>query len=210
MIFVRGDVPSVTAVKTALSQFALISGLHANIDKTNVYFGGVSQSILQEILDAIGFSLGQFPFRYLGLPLATSKLKNSIFDSLVTKIQKSIHHWSSQCLSYAGRAQLLNSVIFGLDNICGFNIKDLLSWNQALLMKWVWKLSVPAASLWATWIDLCPETGNHLPTPVGDWVTSLNYSGILPSHRIISSIAVQGQLATVDNLQRRGFSLANR
>ncbi|XP_074301447.1 uncharacterized protein LOC141632837 [Silene latifolia] len=63
--------------------------------------------------------------------------------------------------------------------------------------------------------DLCPETGIHLvtyqqPTPVGDWATSLTYSGILPSHRIISFMAVQGQLATVINLQRRGFSLANK
>ncbi|XP_074265892.1 uncharacterized protein LOC141588343 [Silene latifolia] len=311
MIFVRGDVPSVNAVKKAISEFALISGLHANIEKTNIYFGGVPHSIMQEILDATGFSLGNFPFRYLGLPLATSKLKISMFDSLVTKIQKCIHHWSSHALSYAGRAQLLNSVIFGLDNfwcsslllpkevihhinklskdffwnipvgtrrlvfknwstICapwsygGFNIKDLLSWNQAL---WVWKLSLPNTGLWAHWIKtyvLKQESiwtviskeqfpscfkdilktrdifvslsgsaqqaqlqlnawcaGSHIPanqlylffrqiTPVGDWATSLTYSGIMPSHRIISSMAVQGQLATVDNLQRRGFSLANR
>ncbi|XP_074271535.1 uncharacterized protein LOC141595466 [Silene latifolia] len=296
----RGDVPSVNAAKTALSEFALISGLHANIEKTNIYFGGVSHSIMQEILEATGFSLGDFPFRYLGLPLATSKLKLSMYDSLVTKIQKCIHHWFSHALSYAGRAQLLNSVIFGLDNfwcsslllpkevihhinkiskdffwnipvgtrrlvfkswstICapwtygGFNIKDLLSWNQALLMKWVWKFSFPDTGLWALWIktyvlkqdsiwtiiskeqftscfrdilktrDLFVSLSQGLPsklssslmlgvliTPVGDWATSLTYSGIMPSHKIISSMAVQGQLAPVNNLQRRGLSLANR
>ncbi|XP_074289404.1 uncharacterized protein LOC141614559 [Silene latifolia] len=235
-------------------------------------------------------------------------------DSLITKIQNCIHHWSSHVLSYAGRVQLLNSVLFGLDNywcsslllpkevihhinkiskdffwniptgtrrlvfkswyaICtpwtygGFNIKDLLSWNQALLLKWVWKLSFPDTGLWALWIktnvlkqdslwtviskDQFPScfrdvlkirdlfislTGSvqqaqlqinawcagslfpaHLPylffrqlTPVGNWATTLTYSGIIPSHKIIASMAVQGQLATVDNLQRRGFSLANR
>ncbi|XP_074266717.1 uncharacterized protein LOC141589998 [Silene latifolia] len=241
---------------------------------------------MKEIMEATGFSLGEFPFRYVGLPLATSKLKLSMYDSLITKIQKCIHHWSSHALSYAGRVQLLNSVLFGLDNywcsslllpkevihhinkiskdffwnipagtrrlvfkswsaICtpwtygGFNIKDLLSWNQALLLKWVWKLSLPDTGLWALWIktyvlkqdsiwtviskdqfpscfidvlkirDLFITLTGQL-TPVGDWAISLTYSGILPSHKIIASMAVQGQLATVDNLQRRGFSLANR
>ncbi|XP_074305083.1 uncharacterized protein LOC141640020 [Silene latifolia] len=246
-ILSRGDVPSVNAAKTTLSEFALFFGLHANIDKTNIYFGGVSPSIMHEIMEATGFSLGEFPFRYLGLPLATSKLKLSMYDSLITKIQKCIHHWSSHALSYAGR--------------------DLLSWNQALLMKWVWKLSLPDTDLWALWIktyalkqdsiwtviskDQFPScfrdilkirdlfitlsgsaqqaqlqlnawcAGSHVPaqllylffrqiTPVGDWATRLTYSGILPSHKIIASMAVQGQLATVDNLQQRGFSLANR
>ncbi|XP_074298613.1 uncharacterized protein LOC141629528 [Silene latifolia] len=100
-------------------------------------------------------------------------------------------------------------------------------------MKWICKLYVPASGLWATWVKLyimkqesiwSVTSKDHFPssikdilkvrdtqpTPVGDWVTCLAYSGILPSHRIISFMAIQGQLATVDNLQKRGFSLANR
>ncbi|XP_074299536.1 uncharacterized protein LOC141630660 [Silene latifolia] len=235
MIFVMGDVPSVNAVKKALSEFALNSGLHANIEKTNIYFGGVPHSIMQEILDATGFFLGHFPFRYLGLPLATSKLKISMFDSLVTKIQKCIHHWSSQALSYAGRAQLLNSVIFGLDN---FWCSSLLLPKEESIWLVISKEQFPSCfkdilkprDVFVSLSGFAQQAqhqlnawcaGSHIPanllylffrqpTPVGDWATSLTYSGILPSHRIISSMTVQGQLAIVDNLQRRGFSLANR
>ncbi|XP_074265635.1 putative mitochondrial protein AtMg01250 [Silene latifolia] len=42
MIFIRGDVPSISAVTDSLQKFALLSGLHANNEKTSIYFGGVS------------------------------------------------------------------------------------------------------------------------------------------------------------------------
>ncbi|XP_074303248.1 uncharacterized protein LOC141637696 [Silene latifolia] len=68
MIFVRGDVPSVVAVKNTLVEYALLYGLHANVDKTNIYLGGVSPELVSEILQETGFSKGQFPFKYLGIP----------------------------------------------------------------------------------------------------------------------------------------------
>ena len=40
MVFVRGDLPSVMAVKSILHQFAAFSGLNANAEKTEIYFGG--------------------------------------------------------------------------------------------------------------------------------------------------------------------------
>ncbi|XP_074291409.1 uncharacterized protein LOC141618202 [Silene latifolia] len=116
MIFVRGDVPSVVAVKETLADFALLSGLHANVDNTNIYLGGVSLEIISAIIHETCFSKGQFPFKYLGIPLSTSTIYVSMFDLLITKIQKSVLHWSSHSLSYAGKLQLLNSVVFGLDN----------------------------------------------------------------------------------------------
>ncbi|XP_074305770.1 uncharacterized protein LOC141640991 [Silene latifolia] len=39
MLFVRGDVPSVKAATQTLEEFAQLSGLYANPDKTNIYMG---------------------------------------------------------------------------------------------------------------------------------------------------------------------------
>ncbi|XP_074289244.1 uncharacterized protein LOC141614397 [Silene latifolia] len=114
------NVPYVIAVKETLSEFALLSGLHANVVKTNIYFGGVSSEATSAILQATGFSMGQLPFKYFGISLSTSRVSVSIFDPLITKIQKSVLHWSFHSLTYGGKIQLLNSVVFGIDNYwCG-------------------------------------------------------------------------------------------
>ncbi|XP_074271271.1 uncharacterized protein LOC141595200 [Silene latifolia] len=67
MVFTRGGVPSVQAVQQMLHHFAAFSGLSANVEKTNIYFGGVHPDIKTAILAVTSFSEGQFPFRYLGM-----------------------------------------------------------------------------------------------------------------------------------------------
>ncbi|XP_074299622.1 uncharacterized protein LOC141630762 [Silene latifolia] len=44
----------------------------------------------------------------------------------------------------------------------------------------------------------------------GNWTKGLSYSSIVPSHRITCSLAAQGQLATQDNVKKRGYQFANR
>ncbi|XP_074293043.1 uncharacterized protein LOC141619939 [Silene latifolia] len=47
--------------------------------------------------------------------------------------------------------------------------------------------------------------------PAADnWTSGLAHSSIVPSHKIICSLAVQHQLATMDNIQRRGIPYVNR
>ncbi|XP_074291410.1 uncharacterized protein LOC141618203 [Silene latifolia] len=105
---------------------------------------------------------------------------------------------SVNLLSHAGKMQLINSVLFGLENfwcsalllpqvviklvnklcknyfrgtptgqrkmtfqswgsICapwqkgGFNIKELLSWNKALISKWLWLLTQGRGGIWVAW-----------------------------------------------------------
>ncbi|KAK9665053.1 hypothetical protein RND81_14G087100 [Saponaria officinalis] len=115
MIFTRGDVPSVKVVKEAMEGFARWFGLYANLSKTEIFFGGVGSSIKAEILDCTGFVEGQFPVRYLGLPLNSSRVATDMYAALISKIQHSIQHWTSKLLSYADKVQLINSVIFGLE-----------------------------------------------------------------------------------------------
>ncbi|XP_074305219.1 uncharacterized protein LOC141640267 [Silene latifolia] len=116
MIFTRGDAPSVQAVFHALERFAGWSGLHANADKTDIFFGGVQSDVKRIILQQTGFSEGNLPCRYLGLPLNTGRNTIDMYGVLLTKIQHAIQHWSTNFLSYAGKVQLLNSVVFGLEN----------------------------------------------------------------------------------------------
>ncbi|XP_074278205.1 uncharacterized protein LOC141601800 [Silene latifolia] len=153
MIFVRRDVPSVAAVKSTLSLFAELFGLHANIEKTNMYFGGVHPDVMEAMLAATGFSDGQLTFRYLGVPLSSSRVSVAMFDSLILKIKHSIQHWYSNFLTYAGRRMVFKK----WKDIClpwdagGFNIKDLSTWNDALQCRWLYLLAHTTVGSWVSW-----------------------------------------------------------
>ncbi|XP_074305953.1 uncharacterized protein LOC141641182 [Silene latifolia] len=130
MIFTRGDVPSVKGVVELLDKFTSWCGLRANITKTEIYFGGVSNTIKAQILQDTGFVEDSFPFRYLGIPLNSAKNSQEVYGTLLTKIQN--------CLLHALQGG-------------GVNVKELLSWNKALLAKWIWVLETDTTGSWASW-----------------------------------------------------------
>ncbi|XP_074299605.1 uncharacterized protein LOC141630739 [Silene latifolia] len=200
MVFTRGDRPSIKKATDILKLFSSWSGLQANFDKTEVYFGGVNASLKQQILSDIGLAEGHFPFRYLGLPLNPARLTSSMYEGLVMRIQNLVQSCASKFLSYAGKLQVLNSVVFGLCNfwcgslllpkavciaitiycrqlfwgysegtrrvifkswqsICfpwveeGFQLKAIMAWNQANMLKWLWHLDRGSGSVWSSWVS---------------------------------------------------------
>ncbi|XP_074301609.1 uncharacterized protein LOC141633011 [Silene latifolia] len=228
MIFTRGYLPSVAAaVSDALHDFAQVSGL------------------------------------YLGLPLNTTRLSSAMFDPLVIVVQRVVTHWSSHLLSYTGKVQLLNFVVFGLTTFwCSsvFLPRHITKKISKLCKDIFW--GIPSG-IWAYWIQhyifkesdiwyiqskpyfpyslkailtardtLISRAGRifNAQTLLHSWSSAgklslhnaylflknapaagpWTNSRITPSHKIISSVAVQNQLATIDNLQRRGICYVNR
>ena len=53
---------------------------------------------------------------YLGVPIIASRLTKLECSALVEKITARIHIWATRSLSFAGRAMLINGVIFGMFN----------------------------------------------------------------------------------------------
>ncbi|XP_074301638.1 uncharacterized protein LOC141633040 [Silene latifolia] len=243
---------------TSLTTFASVSGLSANVEKTNIYFGGVAQEVREAILNATGFSEGGFPFRYLGLRLGSSRYsinhlsRNFFWGIKDGKRKMQFKSWNHICAPW---------------NRGGFNIKNVQTWNIALLLQWIWKLSNGPTSLWVKWhkeyvlktnsswsiaskyqfsssfkgilaardvfltkagssqvaiglFDSWVKGGKLLTSQIYeylldaqhlvDWYSTLFYQTIIPSHRVTSILAAQGKLATVDNLQLRGFHFVNR
>lgn len=135
---------------------------------------------------------------YLGIPLMTRKLRCGECKSLVQRITARISHQSSKTLSYAGRLQLVNSIVCSMQSywaqifvilkklvkevitICrnflwagttgnsrkahvawstlcksksygGLNIRDLVLWNKAALLK-LWAISEKKDRLWIRWV----------------------------------------------------------
>ena len=75
---------------------------------------GVSVDIKTDLLNTTGFGLGTFPMKYLGVPLISTRLSQSDCQPLLEKILGRIHSWTSRALSYAGRLQLIGSVLYSI------------------------------------------------------------------------------------------------
>lgn len=56
------------------------------MDKSAIYFGGVTTEVQQTILQILGFSQGSMPFRYLRVPLSTKKILIVQYQPLIDKI----------------------------------------------------------------------------------------------------------------------------
>ncbi|XP_073267824.1 uncharacterized protein [Populus alba] len=97
-----------------LVTFGKTLGLDINANKSSIYFGGVSDSIKHVILEDTSFTERSFPFRYLGVPLSPHRLLASQFSPLLHKLESVIHGWMGTNLSYARRAELLKSVLYGM------------------------------------------------------------------------------------------------
>ncbi|XP_056685724.1 uncharacterized protein [Spinacia oleracea] len=85
LMFARADVPYVTALFGAFTKFSTASGLNANLHKSEVYTADVPDDISSQTVARIGIQKGNFPFRYLGVPLTTRKLSFTDCNPLIER-----------------------------------------------------------------------------------------------------------------------------
>ncbi|XP_021774063.1 uncharacterized protein LOC110738014 [Chenopodium quinoa] len=114
LMFSRADNCSVKLLFCAFQKFSQASGLVANLSKSEVYFGGITQAEQDTLLSELGMATGTIPFKYLGVPLSSKKLTIQQCKPLVNKITSRIKSWAVRFISYAGRLQLIKSVLFGI------------------------------------------------------------------------------------------------
>ncbi|KAG7559344.1 ABC transporter type 1 transmembrane domain superfamily [Arabidopsis thaliana x Arabidopsis arenosa] len=115
MVFFDGSSSSLHGIYETLDDFAGWSGLQMNRDKTTLYHAGLSSSE-NVAISSYGFPIGKLPVRYLGLPLMCRKLRLNEYAPLLDKISFKFRAWAAKTLSFAGRVQLIASVIYGTIN----------------------------------------------------------------------------------------------
>lgn len=144
LLFARGDANSAHLVLTKFEEFSNSTGLVANKNKCSIYYGGLTSEQEQIILNISGFSSGALPFKYLGVPIDNKKLTVEKFFPLISRITAQIKHWTSKLLSYAGRLQLVKSIISGIVAywIQVFPIpKAVIKHIQAICRSFIWSSS---------------------------------------------------------------------
>ncbi|XP_059430260.1 uncharacterized protein LOC132163900 [Corylus avellana] len=114
LIFSTATLNAITIVKVALLEFEELSGLKANLFKSSFFCSGISDRVKHVLLGELGMNEGHLPVRYLGVPLISTKLFAADCGALLDRITGLIDSWLSKHLSYAGRLQLLSSVLYSL------------------------------------------------------------------------------------------------
>ncbi|XP_021996267.1 uncharacterized protein LOC110893468 [Helianthus annuus] len=110
-LFARGDVRSAKCIMDSLSRFSSMSGLVPSIQKSTAYFCNVSSHIKDAILGILPFEEGMLPVKYLGVPLISSRLRVKDCSVLLERLDQRIKNWKNKLLSFAGRLQLILSVL---------------------------------------------------------------------------------------------------
>ncbi|KAL2252001.1 UNVERIFIED_CONTAM: hypothetical protein Sindi_2322400 [Sesamum indicum] len=180
LLFCRANTESVRVFKSGLDRFADWSGLRLNVEKSHIIISRSAQNIREELLSVLGFQEGHLPMRYLGLPLISSRLTIADCQPLLNKIDTRINGWEGLALSYAGRVQIIKSVLVALGVYWasafilpkgiikdiekrlrvflwreegGLGLKDMSTLNRALMCK---KLSevirCDRTSIWVEWL----------------------------------------------------------
>lgn len=102
------------AIKGVLDEFENLSRLCDNPSKSSLFCAGISSNAKMDLLDFLRMQEGLLSVRYLGVPLITKRLAVCDCEALVSKITARIDSWLSRNLSFAGRLQLMSSVLLSL------------------------------------------------------------------------------------------------
>ncbi|XP_057249324.1 uncharacterized protein LOC130590787 [Beta vulgaris subsp. vulgaris] len=116
LMLCRADRSSLEYMVNAFQKFSEASGLSISQEKSNVYFCGVHDNTAKDLADSIQMQVGELPFRYLGIPLTSKKLTTAQCKPLVERITSRAQTWLANLLSYAGRLQLIKSILSSMQN----------------------------------------------------------------------------------------------
>ncbi|GJY01630.1 hypothetical protein Tco_0359782 [Tanacetum coccineum] len=129
----------------------------------------VSVQTLKKSLDKFSVVLeGKLPVRYLGVLLVTNKIGVADCKYLVDKVNQKLSDWKNKSLSYAGRAQLIESVLGSMQVYWGSVFllsKSSINEIEKLFKKFLWNSRESCkGKAKVAWMDVC----NHMRYRIGD------------------------------------------
>ncbi|KAL0283960.1 UNVERIFIED_CONTAM: Retrovirus-related Pol polyprotein from type-2 retrotransposable element R2DM [Sesamum radiatum] len=111
-----------------------------------------------EILEVLGFQEGSLPIKYLGVPLTASRLTIADCQPLLDKVSSRISGWSHLSLSFAGRVQVIKSVLSALHMYWGSVFilpKAVIKVLERRMTDFLWKGPSGAGYTKVAWVQCC-------------------------------------------------------
>lgn len=116
LVFSDGKKSSIEGILMVFQVFEKISGLNISLEKSTLFLDGVKEVDSVAILDQFPFDKGTLPVMYLGLPLLTKRMTVHDYNPLIARIRTRIASWTARHLTFAGRLQLIGSVLYSITN----------------------------------------------------------------------------------------------
>ncbi|KAL2240797.1 UNVERIFIED_CONTAM: hypothetical protein Sindi_0720900 [Sesamum indicum] len=142
ILFCRADMDSLRTFKAGLDRFAEWSGLRLNVQKSHLIISRSAQALSEEMLALLGFQEGVLPMR---LP------------STITE-DKRIAGWEGTTISYAGRVQIIESVLISLSLYWASAFilpKKVINEIEKRLRTFLWKGTTNSGYAKVAWKDIC-------------------------------------------------------
>jgi hypothetical protein len=111
ILFMEHDLEKAQNLKLILSAFEQLSRLKLNFHKSEFFCFGEAQDEVSVYAELFGCGEGQFPMRYLGIPIHYQRLTLAEYKFVEERLQKCLSSWKGKLLSLEGKVILINSVL---------------------------------------------------------------------------------------------------
>ncbi|KAK4386165.1 hypothetical protein Sango_2487100 [Sesamum angolense] len=158
LLFCRVDVASVLVFKEVLDWFSGVFGLQANPDKSQLILSKSAEHLRPCLHQVLGFQEGVLPLKYLGLPLVHSRLTIQDCQPLLLKVDKHIAGWTGIPLSFAGRVQLIKTVLSALHTYWSASFvlpKGVIKFIEKKMRKFLWQGTSDHGYAKVAWSQVC-------------------------------------------------------
>lgn len=179
LIFFDGTQESLLGILAILEDFKAVSGLSISRTKSEVMIDGGCSVRCKALAKAAGITQGALPVRYLGVPLTSKKMTKSDYQPLLDKITMRFNSWTSRHLSFAGRFQLIKSVIYSTISLWASIFvlpKQCISELEQLCNAFLWRGNTTSArGAKVSWDSVCTpkESGGLGLKRLAEWNTVL-------------------------------------
>ena len=90
IIFLDYDLEYGKNLKLLLCAFEQLSGLKINFHKREIFYYGAAKQMEDIYTDLFGCNAGEYPFRYLGIPMHHRQLLNSEWSKIEERFEKKL------------------------------------------------------------------------------------------------------------------------
>lgn len=105
LLFCKGKLSNIKTLPNAFMEYSLAPSQFINCDKSSIFGGAMSTSIMNILMDFSGFKAGSLSFSYLGVPIFKGCPKDFHLQSIVDKIINKLASWKGSLLSFAVRVE---------------------------------------------------------------------------------------------------------
>ncbi|KAF5454407.1 hypothetical protein F2P56_024075 [Juglans regia] len=153
-------VDAVVEFFSGLQQYEECSGQVVNNRKSSMVFSKhITEGRRRSLLRITGFSEGNFPFTYLGVPIVSGGLLSANFEEIINKVRKRLEGWKTRLLSNGTQLLLLKHVLQSLPIHCLSMLntpKSVIGKIERLMSTFFWgtKDGKPKRK-WKAWGSIC-------------------------------------------------------